>query len=320
MSENSHKWYETLIAGQVRERNKVRGSYLDETMVTGDEHAGVIKFPVVSGTIEVYKVSGAIQPVKTSNATLDTVPIQTDEYEASTYIKTRDLRKQGPNEQAAVSREISKAIAFKKDKLKLDAVAAFAEVGSPHLTDGPTTVETIGDGTTRIDLIDMIEAASRIFGTGIEEGVYWPIPEVFMDQLEMYKEFANADYIGSKDLPFARMDNVRKRTFRRVHIMTLPDKYFYHGTGAFGAGEGHLPFSEDGYLDTFMWCKEAMGAQMDWYRETVEVREQFQLEGSPLLAKAGLDGAAIGVLPEMVKRLRFKAQNRAVRPEPVAAP
>lgn len=314
MSEHSYKWYETLIAGQVRERNKVKGSFLDDTMITGDESAGVIKFPVVSGTMEVYKVSGAIQPVKTSNATLDTVSIQTDEYEASTFIRTRDLRKQGPNEQAAVSREISKAIAFKKDQLKLDALAAFAEVGATELTDGPTAVETIGDGTTIIDLIDIIEAATAVAGTGCEDGIFCALPNVWMDQLEMYKEFANADYIGDKDLPFARMSNVRRRSFRQVSFLCLPDKYFYHGTGGYGTGEGLKPFNPAGYIDTFMWTKEAMGAQMEWYQETVSVTKREELEGSPLLAKAGLDGAAIGVLPEGVKRLRYLAQNRVKRP------
>lgn len=317
MSDTSYKWYEDLISEQVRERNKVKGAYLDFTMDTGDADmaAGTVKFPVISGSIEVYKVSGSIQPVKTSQATLDTVTITTDEYEAATYINSRDLRKQGPKEQAKVSKEVTKSINKKKDVLKLDALSTFCSLGATELTDAPTTVETIGNGSAIIDVLDFRTAATRIYGRGAEEGLYWPIPEVWMDQLEMYKEIGNADYTGDKDLPFAKMDNVRKLTRRGVHIFTLPDEYFVYGTGGYGTNaDKNLPFTDTGYLDTFMYSKEAMGAQMDWFKDTVSVHPQPQLEGNKFLLKAGLDGAAIGVLPEQVKRMRFKAINAAVRP------
>lgn len=318
MADTSYKWYEELITGQVRERNKVKGAYLDDTMITGDasQAAGVIKFPVISGSIEVVKVSGAIQKVKTSQATMTTVSIQTDEFEAATYVKSRDLRKQGPKEQAAVSKEVTKAINTKKDFLKLDALAAFANAdgSASELMEDPKTVETIGDGSAIIDILHFRQAATKIYGTGAEEGLYWPIPEVWMDQLEMYKEWANADYQGDKDLPFAKMETVRKITRRGVHIFTLPDAYFIYGNGGFGTGTGHNSFNDTGYLDTFIWSKEAMGAQMDWFQDTVSVSPRPELEGTPFLLKAGLDGAAIGVLPEQVKRIRMKAINAAVRP------
>jgi hypothetical protein len=281
----------------------------------GDQAAGVIRFPVISGSIEVVKVSGAIQNVKTSQATMDTVPITTDEYEAASYVKTRDLRKQGPKEQAKVANEMSKSINKKKDFLKLDALNNFAEVGSTHLTHGPKLVETYGTGSVIIDLLHFRAMASRIQGKGVDGALYWPIPEVWMDQLEMYKEFSNADYTGDKDLPFAKMDNVRKATKRGVHIFTLPDEYFRYGTGRFGSNsDPNIPFDDTGYLDTFMWTKEAMGAQMDWFQSNVSVTPQPQLQGTPFLLKAGLDGAAIGILPEQVKRIRMKAINEAVRP------
>lgn len=316
MAETSLAWYEDLISGQVRERNKVKGAYLDDTMETGDANqaAGVIRFPVISGSIEVVKLSGSIQNVQTSQATLETVPITTDEFEAATYIKQRDLRKQGPKEQAKVSNEVTRSINMKKDFLKLDALNTFANATSP-LTHTPTTVETYGDGTAVIDFLHMRVMASRIQGRGVQEALYWPIPEVWMDQLEMYQEFANADYRGDKDLPLAKMDNVRKVTLRGVHIFTLPDEYFKYGTGAYGTNSNqNLPFTPTGYLDTFMWSKEAMGAQMDWFQGQVSITQRHELQGTPYLLKAGLDGAAIGILPEQVKRIRMKAINEAVRP------
>lgn len=312
MTEQAPNWYREKIRNQVRARNKVMGGFLDGTMTPGDGHAGVIKFPVVGGKMEIYKLSGAIQAVKTSSPTLSMVTVSTDDYEGSAWMRVQDFRKQTPSEQSAVAKEMQKSIRIKRDNLKIDALAAFAD-GVSALPDAPQTVETLGDGTTRIDIVDVIEARSAIMGTGNEDPLYWPIPEAWMDQLEMYKEFANADYLGDKDLPFARSGNVRKRTFRGVHIMTIPDLYFYHGTGKFGTG-GAKPFLDTGYLDTFMWTREAMGAEMEWNQEDMSISLHPELEGTPMLGKVGLAGAAIGILPEGVKRLRFKAQNRAVRP------
>lgn len=313
MTDQAANWYKELIRAQIRERNKVRGGFLDETMTRGDGGAGKIKFPVVGGEILIYKLSGAIQKVKTSSPTLSMVEVSTEDFEGAAWMRVQDWRKQGPSEQAAVGKEMQKAIRFKRDTLKIDAMEAFATNGS-SLPDNPTTIDTIGDGTTNIDLIDVIEARSSIAGTGSEEDLYFPIPEAWMDQLEMYKEFSNMEYIGDKELPFARMSNVRKRTFRGVHLFTLPDKYFYLGTGKFGSGAGNKPFDTAGYLDTFMWSKDAMGAEMEWNQEDMSISMHPEMEGTPMLGKVGLSGAAVGILPEGVKKMRFKAQLRATRP------
>ncbi|TYC51625.1 hypothetical protein FMN50_20300 [Rhodobacterales bacterium] len=313
MTAQAPNWYKELIRAQIRERNKVRGGLLDDTMTRGDGGAGKIKFPVVGGEILIYKLSGAIQKVKTSSPSLSMVEVAAEDFEGAAWMRVQDFRKQGPSEQSAVGKEMQKAIRFKRDTLKIDAMNAFATNGS-SLPDAPTTIDTIGDGTTTIDLIDVIQARSAIAGTGSEEDIYYPIPEAWMDQLEMYKEFSNMDYIGDKDMPFARMSNVRKRTFRGVHLFTLPDKYFYLGTGKFGSGSGNLPYDTDGYLDTFMWTKDAMGAEMEWNQEDMSISMHPEMEGTPMLGKVGLSGAAVGILPEGVKRLRFKAQHRATRP------
>ncbi|WP_281932195.1 phage capsid protein [Roseibium album] len=313
MTDQAANWYKELIRAQIRERNKVRGGFLDDTMTRGDGHAGRIKFPVVGGEILIYKLSGAIQKVKTSSPSLSMVETVAEDYEGAAWMRVQDWRKQGPSEQSAVGKEMQKAIRFKRDTIKIDAMNAFATDGST-LPDAPTTVDTIGDGSTIIDLIDVIEARTAIMGTGTDEDLFFPIPEAWMDQLEMYKEFSNMDYIGDKELPFARMSNVRKRTFRGVHMFTLPDKYFYLGTGAFGTGTGNRPFDTAAYLDTFMWTREAMGAEMEWNQEDMSITMHPEMEGTPMLGKVGLAGAAVGVLPEGIKRMRFRAQLRASRP------
>lgn len=313
MTTQAPNWFREIIRDKIIARNKVKGDYLAGTMTQGDGHAGVVKFPVYSGDILVYKVTGAIQQVKPSNVTLDMVPITLDDYEATAWMRKQDFRKMGPSEQQAVADSMQKAQRFKKDEIRIDALNAFAENGSSALQDSPTTVETIGDGTTQIDLIDVIEARSAIAGTGCDEDLYYPIPEAFMDQLEMVPEFAKREYLGDKDLPFAQMSNVRKRTYRGVHMFTLPDKYFKYGTGKFGTGSGHKPFDTSGYIDTFMWSKEAMGSEVEWDQDDMDITVEPLMEGSPMLGKMQLSAAAVGLIPEGIKRLRFKAQHRATR-------
>lgn len=314
MTDQAPNWYKEIIRDKVRARNKVRGGYLDDTMVRGDGGAGVVKFPVIGGKIEVYELTGAIQQVKISNPTLSMVQVSMRDFEASCWLRVQDARRQGPVEQQAVADEMAKAIRKHRDDMKLQALDAFCNLGST-LPDAPQQILTIGDGTTRIDLLDVIEAKTSLFGSGTEEEVYWPIPEAWMDQLEMYKEFANSEYIGSADLPFARANNVRKRTFRGIHIYTIPDVYFAFGTGRFGSNANALrPFDEAGFLDTFMWAKDAMGAEMEWDEENMSLTSHPLMEGTPMLGKVGLSGNVVGLLPEGVKRLRFRAQNRAVRP------
>lgn len=313
MSIQAPNWYKEKIKDRIIARNKVKGDYLAGTMTQGDGHAGTIKFPVHSGSILVYKVTGAIQEVKASNPTLDMVTLTMDDYEAAAWMRNQDFRKQGPNEQMAVADAMQKAQRFKKDEIKIDALNGFSENGSSELQDNPLTVDTIGDGTTTIDLIDMIEARSLIAGTGSDDDMYWPIPEAWMDQLEMYKEFANKDYLGDRSLPFANMSNVRKRTYRGVHIFTMPDKLFKYGTGKYGTGSGNLPFDTAGYIDTWMWTKEAMGSEVEWDQDTMSISIETRMEGSPLLGKMQLSAAAVGLVPEGIKRLRFRAQHRAVR-------
>ncbi|WP_057465809.1 phage capsid protein [Pseudovibrio sp. POLY-S9] len=311
MGTQAPNWYKEKIRADVINRNKVRGGLLDDTMTRGDGGAGEVKYPVFSGSVNVYELSGSIQKIKASNANLQMIPVAVRDFEAAAWMRVQDARKQGANEQSAVGRQLSDAIRFKRDELKLEALYKFSEATS-ELLDGPTKVQTIGDGTTVIDLPDVLEAGSGIAGTGSDEDIFFPLPETWMNQLCLYKEFANADWTGG-DLPFASMTRVKKKTWQGIHFFTLPNKYFFFGTGKFREGENKA-FDEAGYLDTFMWTKDAMGAEAEWDQENMSLSSHEEFEGTPMLGKVGLSGNAVGLLPEGVKRLRFKAQNRVVRP------
>lgn len=304
-------WFLEKIRDMVRFRYASEGGYLDDTMIRGDGGAGEIKFPIVGGKIQMYELSGALQEVDASSINMDTISLAIRDFEAATYWRQQDLRKMGPSQQDAVARLMTRAVRTKKDVLKLDALNAFAAATST-LTDTPSTIETIGDGTARINMEHLVYIGDSIAGTGTDAEVFWCVPSAWYSQLCFNKHFSNADYTGPADLPFAKATKIKKKTFQGVHIMTLPNEYFTYGTAPFGTGAGGKPFGA-GYIDTFAWSKDAVGCEIEWDQDQMTIDSQPQLKGTPWLGKVQLSGNSIGLLPEGVKRVRMLAFNEAIK-------
>ncbi len=303
-------WFKEKIRDDVARRLKSMGGFLDMTMKTGENHAGTIKFPVSGGRIAMLKLSGAIEEVRLQGINLDMISLQAEDYVANATIRNQDTARMGPSLQAEISDAMAKSVRMKRDGLKFDALATFCDAVST-LTDAPSTPKTIGDGTARIDLTDVNKACAQLRGAGSGEEIYWPIPFMWFEQLSWYKEFASKDYQGDKELPFAQSGIVDKKTWKGVHIMALPDEHFTKGTAAWSEGQSEWAV---GYLDTYMWTKSAVGCETFWSKENMDMNEWIGKEGKPILCDTALSGAAVGLLPEGVKRMRFLAINDTVRP------
>jgi hypothetical protein len=304
-------WFREEIRDLVRARYQAKGGHLDDTMLKGESSAGTVKYPVGGGRIEMYELTGAINKISPSNVNLDMVTLITKDYEAAVYFRMQDEKRMGPSLKAKLADDLTKSVRRKKDRIKLDALNAFASAGGT-LTDTPNTIATIGDGSARVDLINAIDAIDQISGAGSDDEVFWPIPNVWMSQLLMYKEFANADYQGPSDLPFAKASRVTRKTFRGVHMFTIPDEFFTYGTGAYVPGTPG--FTGTGYLDTFMYTKEAVGSETWWDQENMTMDPLPDYEGTPHVCKVQLSSASIGILPEAVKKVRMLAIKTATRP------
>jgi hypothetical protein len=313
------KWYIEKIRDKTRLRYAAEGGYLDDTMTRGEGGAGLIKFPVAGGVINMYELSGAVQDVDISEINFDMVELKVRDFEATALTRAQDNRKTGPAQEDALSKLMSRTVRVKRDTLKFDALNNFANVGATALTDQPTAVETIGDGSARLDLETAVYITSRLHASGAEDEMFFPMPYSCFDQLMLYKQFSNCDYQGPSDLFFAKSSKVKKKTFQGVHFMALPDSVFTYGSGAYGTGatqtNGYkISFDENGYLDLFAWAKDAMGSEIEWDQENMQAYEQPQLKGTPNLWKVQLSGNSVGLLPEGVKRVRVKAINKAINP------
>lgn len=307
-------WFREEIKGMVSSRYMAKGAFLDGTMMKGESSAGTVKFPVGGGRISMYKLTGAIQKISPSSVPLDMVTLTTDDYEASCYFRMQDEKRMGPSMKAEIADKLTASIRRKKDQLKLAALNAFAATGATTLTEtgSPSAIATIGDGTARVDILNAIDITDQIAGAGSDDEAFWAIPQVWFSQLMMYQEFKNADYQGPANLPMASASKVKKKTFNGVHIMAIPDEYFIYGTGAYV--DGTPGFTGSNYLDTFAWTQKAMGEETWWDQENMTIDPLPDYEGTPHVCKVQLSSAAVGILPEGVKKIRMLAIKNVIRP------
>jgi hypothetical protein len=310
-------WFREIIRDKIRARYTSMGGYLDGMFERGDGGAGNIKFPVVGGDIQMYELTGALQEIDASQLNEDMVQVQVRDFEAAAYLRIQDERKCGPQQQQSYADKMAIAVRKKRDFLKIDALVNFAAAGSSlTLTDAPSAIEVIGDGSAAITVEDAVYIGDSIVGTGTDKECWCLIPYSWMSQLNLTKWFANSQYQGPTDLPLARSSKIKTKTFQGVNFVALPNDYFYTGTGKNGTGSGGQPFDPTGYIDTFAWCTDAVGAEIEWNQEDMTMTPQPQLKGTPTLCKVQLSGNAVGIIPEGVKKIRMKAISRATAATP----
>jgi hypothetical protein len=283
-------WFKEIIRDLIAVQYQAVGGYLDGTMTGGDLEAGTYKFPII-GRLEAVLLTGAIQPVQAGEADLDIVSVSPSDYEASAWVRKQDLYKMGPNQQAGLAKLLTMAIKRKRDQIKRDALHTFTAA---------TATQDIGGSTTLINPRLLEQGRAEIAATGADDmslgGVFCPLMEKWMSQLCQYKEWNDARYVGSNDLPWSKAMRDRAKTVRGVHYFTMPDEMFLSDD----SGTSYI---------THMWGVSAVGAETPWNQEAPEFTKHPQMEGSPWLGKTGVGGAAVGIMRNGVKKIRFKAQT-----------
>lgn len=296
MSTSSPNWFKEVIKDKITIDLQGFGGFLDGTMTEGDEHAGSYKFPLVSGVTTVYKLTGGIEPVPVSNPGLSTVTVAPEDFEASDWWRTQDAYKAGPSEQNALKSLMTSAIRRKRDGIKLDAARAFYDANT-------ASIATIGTGSERVapEHFEAARAGLNIYGdANIEDEVFCPIPEMWMSQLEMYALWNNTQYGAGVSDVFMKTQRTRMKKVRSINFIVCPDDYF------------RVPSANQ--WETLMWRKSAIGAETPYNKESPDMQQQFQLQGSPWLLKAAISGCAVGILPKGFKRLLLLKNTDITRP------
>lgn len=295
MAIQSPNWFKELLKDKITYDLQSFGGFLDGTMTEGDNQAGTYKFPVSAGVTTVYKLTGAIETVPVSTGGLSTVSVSPDDFEAAEWWRTQDAYKAGPREQDALKNMIVMAVRNKRDGIKFDAVKAYYDANTG-------SIATTGTGAERPapEHFEVARAGLNIYGdANIEDEVFCPVPEMWMSQLEFYQVWNNTQYGAGVTDVFNKTQRTRMKKVRGVNYIVCPDSYF------------RIPSA--GQWETFMWRKSAFGAETPFNQESPEIQPQFQLQGTPWLAKAKISGCAIGILTKGVKRLLLTKNTDLVR-------
>ncbi len=298
MTQSIQNWFREVILDKVTIAMQAHGGLLDGTMTEGDVQANTVKFPIATGRSTVYKLTGAIEPVPVSGPGLSTVQITMEDFEASEWWRVQDAYKAGPSEQDALKNLVVKAIRRKRDTIKIAALTAYCDANAGG------EIGTIGDGSAVIDVLHTERARAEIAGAGGDDAgesdVFALFPAMWMTQLCFYEEFAKAEWVGLDNAPFSKTQRMRMKTVRGINFIEGPDEYF--------------TTYDTGKLEAFMWRKASMGANTPWNQESPTMAQQFHMQGSPWLIKAGLGGAAVGIEEKGVKRFRMSKITAPVRP------
>lgn len=288
MSAQAENWFRELIKDMIVTKAELTGGYLDGTMMGGDEEAGTYKFPVFGGDIETVELSGAIEDVTASDAELTNIMMKPRDYEAATWFREQDLYKMGPKHQDALAAAVTRAINRRKDTIKWQALYDFTSA----------VTQDIGGSAVRIDPRYLEQARGEIEAAGeIDElgRIVCPMPHRWFSQLNQYDAWADADKVGTENLPYSRAAMRNMRDWQGVHYFAVPDAFFtFDETGT-------------GWCETFMWAYNALGAETPWDGLPPSITQETLKAGSPWLIKAGVGGCAVGVRRKAVKKLRFKA-------------
>lgn len=298
MAQSVSAWFVEKVRDQVTIFVQANGGLLDNTMINGDVLANTVKFPIVTGTSTMYKLTGAIEPVPVNNPGLSSVILTMDDFEGTEFWRIQDAYKAGASEQTAYARLLAKAVRRKRDSIRLVALDAF------YTLDAGVNITTTGTGAEVPDILHFEKARAELAAYGdddMDDPTFINIPEMWASQLSLYKEFANSQWVGPDNTPFSKAQRMKMKTLRGVTYIVCPDSYF------------NSPAGQPTQLITYMWRQSGMGANTVVNTETMGLTVRDDLQGSPLQGKVALSAAAIGIQAKVVKRFLLQKITTVVR-------
>jgi hypothetical protein len=283
MTTQASNWSQTGYVAGVTHKLQSKGFLLKPaTMPPVKLQAGQAVWKV-AGLGSATERSTAIEERPVMNADRSTITGSIKNYEANDWINTTDLDQMTEDERQVSQQTAAMALGRRFDRIIMAEMDA-----------DTTNITTQGDGSAAISTTDILKAQADIFNEGVGSYEYFcALPSIFMSQLELFKEFANADYVG-EEMPLLKQAGARR--WRGITFIPLPfsasntEKNFFNVPSANQA-------------DAFLWAKESMG----FYATYGEMKSRIDYVPTRKAYFAANDMAACPkvLLPEGVKRLRF---------------
>ncbi len=195
-------------------------------------------------------------------------------YEANDWINTTDVVTMTVDEQAVVQKTAAMAIGRKFDAVMMATMDA---AGS--------NIPTIGNGSAAIDITAPMRALSQIRAQGAGKDFCCALPFAMMDQLELYKQFSNSQYVGD-DFPLAKA--LGARVWHGCTFLPIPDEFFASPVA--------------GSFDAYLWEKTAVG--LAWANEMATKIGYVDTKKAWFAGNDVMFGSSV-LLPTAIRRLRF---------------
>jgi hypothetical protein len=285
MSVTVEAWLRQKWKDKYTNKMQSRGRLLQGTALRGDTDGKTVTFAIMGKAPRPVIITKTLQKVKPANITGSTVDVTLEDRELADYVYTPDISKMGPNLADGKQNAIGMSFGREHDLVQTEAMNAFVE------TD--TSTMEIGDGSAALSLDQLLTLKAQIAGTGSTEmgNIFCGIPHMDYSNFMLVKEFASADWIGGDALPLTQM-NVPKKTWGGIHFMCLPDEYFTA-----------VAPSNSAQQYSFLWHREAVGVETNIADGPPVMEVDHSMEGSPTLIKDFMSTAAVGILPEGVRRV-----------------
>lgn len=242
----------------------------------------------IAGRGAAIEYAPGIQNRPYMNAARTNVNVTLRLFEANEYIEKADLAQMSVEETSIAAQTAAYAMGRRFDTLitnELDAQAG--------------NITTIGTGAAAISILDVFEAQTQILSQGIigMPQLVCALPVRFMQQLELFREFSSADFIGP-EYPMARA--VGARTYKGIQFIPCPDEYFA------------VPAANQ--ADAYIWHRGAMGFANG--TKFADSRIDWVPEKGAWFAQNRMHGVAATLLPSGIRRLRFATNAAFTRPTP----
>lgn len=284
MSSRAPAWFEQKYINGAIHKLQDSGYRLRGTTTDSDKIIGKTVTWKIAGKGEATEMSSAIEERPVMNADRQTVDGTIKDYEANEWINGTDITKMTESEQQVAQQTAAMAMGRKFDSNIMRVLDAAAGA-----------ITTIGDGSGAMDITHPMTASAKILALGYSAmpELYLPIPQMVMLQLELYKQFASSDYVGTQPM----MKLLGARTYKGVTYIPLPDEMFA------------VPSA--GQFDTYLWLKAAVGHVPN---KSLETRIDYVPTKKAWFAANTVGSAEAVLLPEGVRRLRFQLPTELAIP------
>ncbi len=285
MTSRAPAWFEQKYVAGAIHKLQSKGFLLKEAVNSTGEIKGNQVSWKIAGTGVATEMADGISDVPVMNADRTVVTAIMKDYEANDWIKVTDVEKMSENEQQVSQQTAAMAMGRKFDQVLLGTLDADANIA------------TVGSGAAAIGITDIMTAQGAIAALGVGSYDYFcGLPQILMQQLELYREFANSQYVGD-DLPLLKQ--IGSRRWRGITFMPLPDAYF------------NVPAANQ--IDGYLWVKDFVGLAPNY---AMQSRIDYVPLKKAYLAANTMGMAAASLMPEGVKRLRFSTNIALARPNP----